>query len=191
VRWDEGEGEEGWLKKVRSLSAGFWVSGFSSYIAPGAQLSQNHASSPMRPWLSDHLPYRSPRCCAIPTSCQTLSSLSGYLPICKNTFMPRCPSPKPMRCYAQAPDEPSITLAMYLYSPSVALEVLCRITRSTTILWQGHFPSSKRAIFWCVGHPAVVEWDRAPSLLPSSELLIPEAAASVNSFNSRHTAINT
>jgi hypothetical protein len=59
------------------------------------------------------------------------------------------------------------------------------------ILWQGYFPTPKGTIFGRVNHPPVVEWDRALPLLPSPELLIPEAAASVDSFNSRRTATNT
>jgi hypothetical protein len=59
------------------------------------------------------------------------------------------------------------------------------------ILWQGHFPCPKDATFRRVGHPAAVEWDRGLTLLPSSELLFPEAAASVDYSNSRRTAINT
>ena len=63
----------------------------------------------------------------------------------------RGPSPKPTRCYAQVSDEPSIAHAMYLYSPSVALEDPRQITGSTMNLWQGRFPSSKGAIFWLSG----------------------------------------
>jgi hypothetical protein len=36
---------------------------------------------------------------------------------------------------------------MYLYSPPIAHEILCRITRLTVILWQGYFPCPKGAIF--------------------------------------------
>src|SRR4051794_36352419 len=59
------------------------------------------------------------------------------------------------------------------------------------ILWQGHFPCPKDATFRLVGHLAGVEWDRGLMLLPCSELLFPEAAASADYSNSRRTTINT
>lgn len=87
----------------------------------------------MRRSLSDHLPYRSARCSAIPT----ISFIR------KTPLILRGSSPKPMPCYAQTSDEPSIAYAIYLYSPSVALEVPCRITWLTMILRQGYFLCSR------------------------------------------------
>jgi hypothetical protein len=53
----------------------------------------------------------------------------------------------------------------------------------------GLFPVSEGRDILAWQH-AVVEWDRAISLLLFSELLIPEAAAPVDYFNSWRKAIN-
>jgi hypothetical protein len=54
----------------------------------------------------------------------------------------------------------------------------------------GLFPVSEGRDISAWQHAAVVEWDRAISVLLFSEFLIPEAAARVDYFNSWRKAIN-
>jgi hypothetical protein len=82
---------------------------------------------------------------AILASFQPLSCLCGYPSIGKSPLMTRVSFPKPMPCYAQISDEPSIAYAMCsrLYNPLIALEALCWMKWSTMIQGQGPFPVTK------------------------------------------------